>query len=200
MIKLSILILTTPKRRNNCFQDLLYELECQTRHCQDVEIIGIYDNKKRSVGEKRNAALSMAKGEYLTFIDDDDRIDAGYVSEIMSCLENNPGVDCVVFDCITSIIENGAVKEKHFSKYSKDYSYSISDTIGADGYRQWRGKPAHTMVWRSEIAKRHAFPDKNYSEDVNWVSKACADLKTEAQIDKVLYFYNFNQSTSETRS
>jgi len=197
MIKLSILILTTPRRRAACFQTLLLELERQAEK-YPVEIIGIYDNKKRSVGEKRNSALSIANGQYLTFIDDDDNIASDYVHSITESIDQHPGVDVIVFDCITSIHENGAIKEMHYSKYSKDFEYSIAPSV-IDGYRQWRGKPAHTMVWKSEIAKRHAFPDKGYGEDVDWVVKANKDVKTEARIDKVLYFYQFNPLVSETR-
>jgi glycosyltransferase involved in cell wall biosynthesis len=196
---LSILILTTPRRRDNCFQDLLTELERQSENLP-VEIIGIYDNKKRSVGDKRNAALSMAQGRYVTFIDDDDKIATSYISDILACIKANPTADVVVFDCITTIRENGVIKERHYSKYGKDFAYTITDTIDENGFKQWRGKPAHTNIWRSEIAKRHTFPGKNYSEDTDWVAKANADVKAEARINKVLYYYQFNSATSETRS
>ena len=188
MIKLSILVATIPSRIDNYFPRIIKTLQKQTDGRSDIEILGLFDNKKRSVGQKRNELLKLAQGEYLTFVDDDDRIAEDYVSSIMSTLIANPNADCVCFGCETTV--NGG--DRHFSKYSVNYSYSrIGD--------QWRGKPAHTMIWKSAIAKKYAYPDKNYGEDVDWVVKACTEIKNEVQIDKVLYFYDFNSSVSETR-
>tara|TARA_B110000208_G_scaffold176584_1_gene223083 strand:- start:731 stop:910 length:180 start_codon:yes stop_codon:yes gene_type:complete len=46
------------------------ELLRQTQNYKDIEIISIFDNKKRSIGRKRDDALKMAQGKYVTFIDD----------------------------------------------------------------------------------------------------------------------------------
>ena len=53
---------------------------------QRVEVLLLFDNKRRSVGEKRQALLDIARGEYVTFIDDDDLVAPGYVSEILSVI------------------------------------------------------------------------------------------------------------------
>jgi len=199
---LSILISTIPNRVDNCFIKLVKHLENQIKNLNkegEVEIIGFYDNKNRSVGEKRNQLLLMAKGKYLVFIDDDDWVSEDYIEKILSALVQNSDTDCIVFDCITTITVNGIIQEKHYSKYSKDFTYSITDSIDANGYKQWRGKVSHTMVWKSSIAKKYTYTNKNYGEDVDWCQKANKDLKTETRIDKVLYFYNFNPSISETR-
>jgi glycosyltransferase involved in cell wall biosynthesis len=187
-MKLSILVLTTPRRLETFFPKLIRNLEKQIGNRNDIEIIGIYDNKKRTVGEKRNNALQMANGEFLTFIDDDDRIADDYVQSIITCIEQNPNADCIVFDCITQI--NG--KYNCLSKYSINYEY------GQKG-DQWRGKPAHTMVWKSAIAKKHSYTGANFGEDIHWVKRACVDIKNEVRIDKVLYFYDFDNGVSETR-
>lgn len=192
-IKLSILIPTVPNRLTTFFPRLIEHLQNQIRisnNRTDVEILGLYDNKKRTVGEKRNVLLNMAQGEYLTFIDDDDRIADDYVQSIMNALYDNLDVDCVVFDCITTI--NGDTSNPTYSKYSINYEYSQTGN-------QWRGKPAHTMVWKSSIAKKHSYQGKNYGEDIEWVKKACKDIKREVRIDKVLYFYDFDNRVSETR-
>ena len=54
-----------------------------------MEIIGLFDNKKRSVGEKRQDLLNLAKGQYLVFIDDDDRISDDYISSIIQAMNEN---------------------------------------------------------------------------------------------------------------
>jgi len=190
MIKLSILIATVPSRIRNFYPDLLDSINKQIRDRDDVEIIGFYDNKKRTVGEKRNELLKLAQGDFLTFVDDDDRIADDYIISILDCINKNPDADCIVFDCITTI--DGDKDNQTYSKYSINYEYNQTGN-------QWRGKPAHTMVWKSSIAKKHTYIDKNYGEDIDWVKRACLDIKNEVRIDKVLYYYDFNNSTTETR-
>lgn len=188
-IKLSILIMTVSSRFETFCPKLLREIERQCNGREDVEILCLYDNKKRTTGAKRNSMIQISKGEYITFIDDDDRIDEQYVQHIMDTLHNNPIADCVVFDCITHINGN----YECLSKYGVEFEY------GQKG-DQWRGKPAHTMVWKSSIVRKHAYQDLKSGEDIEWVCRACVDIKNQVRIDKVLYYYDYNEKTTETRN
>ena len=109
----------------------------------------------------------------------------------MDTLYKNLDTDCVVFDCICRV-DGGPEK---FCKYGIEFEYGdISET-------QWRGKPAHTMVYKTAIAKKHQFCDLGYAEDIEWVKRACLDIKIQTRIDKVLYYYDAQTSTtSETRN
>ena len=82
-MKLSILILTLPSRRKTFLDDLLNNLEAQASSYPEVEILVFYDNKKRTVGQKRDGVLSLAKGDYMTFIDDDDSVAEDYIKSII---------------------------------------------------------------------------------------------------------------------
>ena len=106
----------------------------------------------------------------------------------MEALEKNPNADCVCFKCLTTIDGKNPV----YSKYSIAYDYHQNGN-------QWFGKPAHTMIWKTAIAKKFAFPDKSYGEDIDWVKSAYREINREIQIDKVLYFYKFDSRISETR-
>jgi len=194
IMKLSILVPTVPSRLDFFYPRIIKTLLKQVEKHDNVEIIGLFDNKKRTVGEKRQNLLDLAKGEYLVFIDDDDRISEDYIDSILETLNNNPNTDCVVFDCITVV--NNSNKET-FCKYGIEFdkAHYINDDK-----TQWRGKPAHTMVYKSSIAKKHIFNTmKNCEEDIDWVNRACLDIKDQSRIDKVLYYYDANyKSTSET--
>ena len=192
MVKLSILVPTVPSRIDAFYPKLIKELLNQIGSRNDIEVIGLFDNKKRTVGEKRQNLLNLANGEYLVFIDDDDRISKDYVIDIMNTIETNPSVDCIVFNCICSI-EGGYGK---LCKYGIEFEYG--DIL--DG-KEWRGKPAHTMVYKSSIAKKHSYISSNFGEDINWVKRASQDIKTQVRIDKVLYYYDCkSNTTSETRN
>jgi len=189
-IKLTILVPTVPSRYNNFFIRLMSNLIEQTKSYNDIELIGFFDNKKRSVGLKRDEMLKVAQGEYLVFIDDDDRISDDYVKEIMNALYNNPNTDCVVFDCICCV--NGGYEK--YCKYGIEFEYGDINE-GKD----WRGKPAHTMVYKSSIAKKHNFSDMKCVEDYDWVARAYRDINEQTRINKILYYYDANyDTTSET--
>jgi glycosyltransferase involved in cell wall biosynthesis len=164
----------------------------QSKNYPGVEIIGLFDNKKRSVGEKRQDLLNLAKGKYLVFIDDDDRISDDYISSIITAMNMYPDTDCIVFDCICCI-ENSSLKK--LCKYGIEFEYG-----DINNGTEWRGKPAHTMVYKSSIAKAHLYNSVNFGEDIDWVVRACKDIKHQTRIDKVLYYYDCQEkTTSETR-
>ena len=55
-------------------------------------------------------------------------------------------------------------------------------------------------AWKSEIAKRHRFPDLNYGEDWPWCEAMLKEVRTQARAgDAPLYVYNHNPETSEAR-
>lgn len=188
-IKLSILVATVPNRIDNFYLRLMKDLINQTKDYSNVELIALFDNKKISIGKKRDELLRLANGEYLVFIDDDDHISPDYVSDIIKMLEKNPGTDCVVFDSMTSINSEAPI----LCKYGIEFEYTgIVNNV-------WKGKPAHTMVYKSEIAKRHNYTNMQNGEDIDWVKRACIDISHQTRIDKVLYYYDADyKTTSET--
>jgi hypothetical protein len=189
-IKLSILVPTVPSRIDYFFPRIMKELVKQVGNRKDIEIIGLFDNKMKTIGAKRQDMLNLARGEYLTFIDDDDRITEDYIASIMDAIETNTDIDCIVYNVICCV--NGGPPK--LCKYGIEFEYG--DILGGT---EWRGKPAHTMVWKSSIAKAHQFNDMGNGEDYNWVKRAYLDIKTQHRIDRVLYHYDAEYATtSET--
>jgi glycosyltransferase involved in cell wall biosynthesis len=168
------------------------DLHAQVGDRKNVEILGVYDNKRRTLGEKRQAMVQMAIGDYVVFIDDDDRVAPTYVNDIMDAIDKNPDCDCVVFDCICTV--NG---KETYCKYGVEFQY----TNHAPPNGKWFGKPAHTMVYKASIAKRHNYANVTFGEDIDWVKRACKDIRPahQVRINKVLYYYDYNKQTSETR-
>ena len=191
MIKLSILVPTVPSRIELFYVKLMKELLRQIEpYKNEIELISFFDNKKRSIGKKRQEMINLSQGEYIVFIDDDDRISDDYVSQIMKKLAENPDTDCVVFDSICRV--NGGIEK--LCKYGIEFEYGdINKGL------EWRGKPAHTMVYASSIVKKHQYTDMGRGEDCEWVKRACLDIKNQTRIDKVLYYYDAEYATlSET--
>ena len=190
-VKLSILVPTIPNRVNNKFISLVENLQEQIGEKKKVEIIGFFDNKRRTLGEKRQAMIDIAIGDYIVFIDDDDYVASTYVVDILTCLEENPECDCVVFDTICT--EYSKNNKKTYCKYGIEYNY-FDDNNG-----NWTGKPSHTMVYKKSILTKCKFDNISVGEDFAWVSKAYPNIKNQARIPKVLYYYEANRETSETQ-
>jgi glycosyltransferase involved in cell wall biosynthesis len=191
MIKLSILVPTVPSRIELFYIKLIKELLRQIEpYKNEIELIAFFDNKKRTIGRKRQEMVNLSQGEYIVFIDDDDRISEDYISQIMKKLAENPDTDCVVFDSICRV--NGGIEK--LCKYGIEFEYgNINNGL------EWRGKPAHTMVYASSIVKKHQYSNMGHGEDCEWVKRACLDIKNQTRIDKVLYYYDAEYATlSET--
>ena len=190
-IVLTILVPTVPSRLEYFYPKIMKQLLTQTEKYNNIELISFFDNKKRTIGKKRGEMLNLAQGKYVTFVDDDDRISDDYVDEIMKAIVTNNEVDCIVYNVICCV-NNSNVKK--LCKYGVEFEYG-----DINGGLEWRGKPAHTMVWKSAIAKAHLYSDRQNGEDMDWVKRACLDIKTQYRIDKVLYYYDANYTTtSET--
>jgi glycosyltransferase involved in cell wall biosynthesis len=186
---LSVLIPTIPDRTEEFWVDLVDHVNRMMGDNHDIELLSLYDNRKRSVGAKRNDLLNIARGKFLTFIDDDDVIHNDYFKIICPILrEQDPDVLC--FTQLVSI--NGS--EPKPCHYGVDLPYYETNEL-------WQGKPAHTMIWRSAIAKQVMFPETNFREDMDWVARASAmvDPAKQIRIPETLYHYRFNDETSRTR-
>ena len=202
--------MTAIPSRYHSVQPLLFSLleKQSVARMPDVELCYFMDNRRRSVGEKRNVLLDMAQGEYVSFIDDDDEIAPDYVQRvhdaIVSSRKSKSPVDVICFPQRATLKPHNVIHECTYSlahwrdrKPEERRALAPSD---AQNTLNWSGPPAHTMVWRREILKGVRFPEKNFGEDVPWVDAACSMAKTEMVLNgQPLYFYNFDQEKSATR-
>lgn len=181
---LSILIPTMESRRP-LFNRLREELERQRAlpgAGAAVEILALGDDGTEAVGAKRNRLMDMARGRFLVFVDDDDRISADYVRLILAAIRENPAADCVTFP--GEITFNGRQPRKlvHSIRYTDWYELR----------GEYVRPPCHITPIRSDIARRYRFAEVDYSEDVDWAMRISRDgaLRQEAVIDAVLYHYD----------
>ena len=184
-MKLSILICTVPSRVESFFPKLLKTLESQLT--KDAEVLWLGDNKQRTVGEKRNNLLSIANGEYVTFVDDDDEITNDYVSQILNAIKE--GADVINFNVMCSV--NGG----EYRRVDYDASFG-RDSDHADHYKRI---PNHIMCIRRELAVRTGFPKISMSEDADFAKRLRPLIRSQSFIRKTLYYYNFSHKTSETQ-
>jgi glycosyltransferase involved in cell wall biosynthesis len=182
--KLSILIPTVPGREQ-FFDRIVKHVSSQTvdyylKHGVDIEIRSD-KTTDISIGAKRNLLLQESRGEYICFIDDDDRIADDYIELVMAGIATNP--DCC---SLNGIITTDSKDPKPF-KHSIDYD-SMYERDGVY-YRP----PNHLNTVRSSIAKQMTFPDWQRSEDSNYCFQLRDSglLKVEYKVEQTLYFYDY---------
>jgi len=183
-IDLTIIICSLVERNTNHLQRLLKVLEPQVENLNNVEILILTDNAKRSIGKKRNDGLNLAQGKYVCFIDDDDLISSDYVQEILFQISLwKP--DVVVFDAIISF--NG---ENHkLVKYGREFDHT------EDNVAYFR-RPNHLMVHKKSNITEF-FKDVKTGEDDEWASRMLDRIVTQSRIQKVLYYYDYRTTTKK---
>ncbi len=188
-LKLSILVLSTHTRRNTFLPkslDMIYGQLERSIYKDEVEVLYLIDNKCMTVGDKRNKLKSIASGEYIVFVDDDDIIIETYINDLIEAMIEKP--DVISFDC--QLNDNGKIKNVFFSTYYL-FNFKYDDNY----YRI----PNHLMCIKRNIFNLVQFKDISLGED-NDVSLSLRPLLiTEKKINKILYIYEFNWSTTETQ-
>lgn len=185
-IKLSILIPSIPSRwrqLTTSFDSLVEKIGDK-----DIEVLAFSDNKKRTIGEKRDALVKMAKGKYIMFVDDDDELLS--VNEIYEAACKHD-VDVITFkqECRNT---DGSTFIVDFGLGNK-----IEHNVDENGnYTDCKRPPFHVCAWNS-IYAAYDFPAVNYAEDWGWVKQFVHVAINEFHIDKVLCKYNFDPKITE---
>jgi len=196
-IKLSILILSIPSR----FESLkaavthLQEQADATGQGKSVEILVLLDNKSKSISEKRNDLLQMARGKYIAFLDDDDAVSKDYMSKILSAIDGND-VDCITFNQWCSL--DGEPMDVEFG-IGNPHGQLWRDEDGFLG--DIKRPPYHMCVWRREIAVSEAFnpvygSNGQSTEDIDWLMRLYPKVQTEYHISDALHGYIYNSNTT----
>lgn len=193
-IKLSVLVCGIAERipdGDETDGHVLYELDEQVRD-KPVELLYLLDNRKMTVGRKRNILLAIAQGEWVAFCDDDDEVAGDYIDRLLSAIEQVEDAGVIVFPQLC--IHHDTGEREHCT-------YGLALPYAKDGDR-WTGKPAHTQCWKTELIQSCEFPEKDFQEDVDWVAQACQRVTKEYAMKPdmpYLYTYHYDPAKSRTR-
>lgn len=183
---LSILTPAVPSRREQ-LRVLHDELTRQIGE-QQVELLAFLDNKRRSVGAKRDALLRAARGDYIAFVDDDDFVSEDYVASILEAVRTEPSPDVVTFLQRATVNGQSGIVEFRLGNPNEEFKPGEVTRRNA-----W-----HVCAWRRSLAILSSFPDSSYGEDWQFASRLCAlrDLKS-VHIPRVLHHYQHSSDSTE---
>jgi len=159
---------------------LLVDLCTQAAPYPDVEVLFLFDNQRRSTGAKRQALLEIARGAYVSFVDDDDSVAGHYVQRLRQEIEGY-GPDVVGFNMVSYQLHEPGGPELYpgLARY-------VLDTKQGSG-------PIHTAVWRRSLALEVPYPYKNYGEDYEWAQQLWPRIRVAKYIDEVLYYWQWRK-------
>lgn len=183
-MKLSILICGLEGREKSR-RELLSTLASQYIG-DEVEILQYVDDGKIKIGDKRNELMSLAKGDYVCFIDDDDMVSKDYILKLLTAIEKNPDC-CSLMGVMTW---NGIYPQvfEHSIQYKEYKTIEDADIM----YERY---PNHLNAIKSSIAKQFIFPSVTHGEDTDWATQIHRSglLKTEVEIPGIIYHYQYTR-------
>jgi glycosyltransferase involved in cell wall biosynthesis len=189
-ILLSILICTVTGRVEKHLPLLVQQIQKQVDDQQqnNIEILYFGDNKKRSIGRKRNDLLKLAQGKYVCFLDDDDKISSVFISRLMPHLHVSTDIICYMVECS---VDGGTGKPVYYNKnHTKNTNYP----------EYYERMPNHLMVVKRELALQTLFKDISFGEDKDYSIRLKPLLQSQILIEEVLYYYIYDKLTSEAES
>lgn len=195
---LSILVPTTPDR--DTFTDnLINQFFVQLGHTdlipphefgiyryqwadKDTEVVFYKDEKKYSIGHKRNTLIDNALGEYVAFVDSDDRIGDNYFKHAFKGI--NMGADACGLTGIITVDSKNPKKFVHSFQF--DHWYEKDNVY----YRNNN----HLNVIKKSIAEEIKFPEINSGEDHDYSKRLYeSGLITTEYWDEneIIYYYDY---------
>ena len=154
----SILIPTMPGREKGLaelvatIREKLARLVPQLRY----EFCLAFDNREQSIGMKRQRLLDMAKGKYLSFIDDDDAITDEYIEDLWQMIQGG---------------YHTMRLRGQMSQYSFVHSTEVTLTTPMATNEEvpvFQRPPNHLNPMLADVAKLVPFKDAVHGEDLDW--------------------------------
>jgi hypothetical protein len=186
---LSILIPTVIQRAQ-AFDELWFELTTQRDNNPDVELLFDQDNKEVSIGAKRQRLLERAQGEYVVYVDDDDKVYKHFTSATLKALESKP--DCVGY--VIDMTTDG--RNPQTCIHSLQYPEWSNGPVMTPSYGMaYHRNVTHRNPVKRSIGLQVGFPDLRFGEDKVYSDGVTALCKTEVFIPEPIFHYRY--STAE---
>ena len=167
---------------------------CNEWAARDNRVVVIHQGN-RGVSSARNAGLDTAKGEYITFVDPDDFLEADTYPVNMRYLLEHPEVDFIQFPYCHY------VNDDDISYYHKPAPALLQGK--EEIFRNWwSGSPLEYVIW-NKIYKRTLWDDVRFrvghiSEDTSLVPQLVNRANSVYISNQGLYYYQRSRMDSYT--
>lgn len=177
-MKWSILIATLSERQEKLVSLLCTLLLPQAEAAGDVEVVALYNNGEYPLQDIRQALLDDARGQWVSFVDDDDLVEPDYIPAVINCLYRDP--DYVAF-------RHALYWGEHLDPRPVVTGLGLG---WCDTHDYYIRDVTHINPARTALARQAGFRQlvQGY-EDRGYVTRLRPLLKTQISISRVLYHY-----------
>lgn len=158
--------------------------------------VQFFQTDEGGVSNARNIALDNARGEYITFIDDDDHISTIYLQDLYdnSSKERVAISNTVAFDDVTKNVLNSYVVAKDFDKCFWKKTISLVDA------RRFMAGPVRKLIHKDIIAKRRFDIRFKNGEDTLYMYLISDKIRQISCTSKnAIYYRRIRGSSANTR-
>ena len=182
----SILCPTLSSRQAK-FLDLMAVLLPQAEADGRVEVVALHNDGERTIAEYRQALLEDARGDFISFADDDDMVEPDFVAAVTAAMEGWP--DYIAF----------------WHAYYVNGQREPRPVVTGIQHEHWHDTPTelvrgvtHINPVRTVIARHADFrrPSEGRLEDVSYVEAVIPLLRTQADVGRVMYHYRHSPGDS----
>lgn len=171
---------------------------CDELSKRDARIVVIHQENAGG-GAARNIGLSIAKGEYIAFVDSDDYISPYMYEKLISILENDSSIDIIECGYVTVGENEKIIFQQNNNDEILVRKFSVEEALVAHindtSFRQliWN------KVYRRKVLNEVRFPEIKGIDDEFWTYKALGNAESLGLISEQYYAYRQqNQSVMHT--
>lgn len=177
-------------------------LICEEYARTNADSIHVIHKENKGVSEARNTGLELAEGEFIAFVDADDRISFGAVKEILEWIHN--GGSDICFMKAIKFYQNGHVEDMG-DEISRSLVYK-QDKKSVLEYLSLRPKysgSACTKIFRKDFLNEHNIKfscARNHAEDLSMVRDCILAAKDFDALEIPYYEYRQGRKGAATSS
>ncbi len=167
---------------------------CRSLYTQ-VDLVHYYRQENKGVSAARNYGLSIAKGNYVGFVDCDDAVSETYISDCLDILEKYDDLDLITgyfkeVDHECDIPAKVKVEEQYLAgEKMKSLYYALQRMPQDDISIEVTGSPCG-KIYKTDIARNVGFPESiKYFEDQIFNRCFLKYVKSAVVTTNVWYYY-----------
>lgn len=164
--------------------------------------VKVHHLENRGVTKARQMGVSLAKGDYILFVDSDDTINPNLLLEVNGAITKFPDVEMVRFKC-KMINDRPGFDHELYNDYNSEYNVQYS---GLDAIKMWTNPDKRYEIFWLYVIKKEQLsiiqisPNFKSSGDYAIVPIIIANCQKVMMIDYIGYNYTCDNHDSITHS